>query len=117
MNGLTQSKVNSITVAPDSSVIYITTYNPGNVYKSTNGGTTFSTIKPLGEFSYNDVAVDPNNYEELANEIERILSDKALQSELISKGLKHAALHTWESAAARLLRIFNDIRERGPWQS
>jgi len=63
------------------------------------------------------IQVDPNNHEELANEIERILSDKTLQSELIKKGLKHAALHTWESAAAKLMDVFTDIRARGPWKS
>jgi glycosyltransferase involved in cell wall biosynthesis len=63
------------------------------------------------------IQVDPNNHEELANEIERILSDKTLQSELIEKGLKHAASHTWESAAAKLMDVFADIRAKGPWKS
>jgi glycosyltransferase involved in cell wall biosynthesis len=63
------------------------------------------------------IQIDPNNHEELANEIERILSDKTLQSELIAKGLKHAALYTWEKAAAKLMDVFADIRARGPWRS
>jgi len=63
------------------------------------------------------IQVDPNDHEELANKIEKILSDKMLQSELIKKGLEHVVSHTWESAAAKLLDIFDDIRDRGPWKS
>ena len=62
------------------------------------------------------IKVDPNNTEELAYEMERVLSDKMLQSELIKKGFDHVALHTWEKAAAKLIQVFADIQKRGPWK-
>ena len=62
------------------------------------------------------IKVDPNNTEELAYEMERVLSDKMLQSELINKGFDHVALHTWEKAASKLIQVFADIQKRGPWK-
>jgi len=62
------------------------------------------------------IKVDPNNTEELAYEMERVLSDKTLQSELIKKGFDHVALHTWEKAAAKLIQVFADIQKKGPWK-
>jgi glycosyltransferase involved in cell wall biosynthesis len=62
------------------------------------------------------IKVDPNNTEDLAYEMERVLSDKMLQSELINKGFDHIALHTWEKAAAKLIQIFTDIQKRGHWE-
>ena len=62
------------------------------------------------------IKVDPNNTEELAYEMERVLSDKMLQSELIKKAFDHVALHTWEEAAAKLIQVFADIQKRGPWK-
>ena len=62
------------------------------------------------------IKVDPNNTEELAHEMERVLSDKTLQSELIKNGFDHVALHTWEMAAAKLIQVFADIQETGHWK-
>lgn len=62
------------------------------------------------------IKVDPNNTEELAYEMERVLSDETLQSELIKKGFDHVALHTWEKAAEKLIQVFADIQKRGPWK-
>jgi len=62
------------------------------------------------------IKVDPNNTEELASEMERVLSDKTLQSELIKKGFDHVALHTWEKAASKLIKVFADIQKRDPWK-
>lgn len=62
------------------------------------------------------IKVDPNNTEELAYEMERVLSDETLQSELIKKGFDHVALHTWEKAAAKLIQVFADIQKKGPWK-
>jgi len=61
--------------------------------------------------------IDPNKPDELADAMEKVLSDKMLQSELIKKGFEHVALNTWEKAAAKLIDIFADTLERGPWKS
>ncbi len=62
------------------------------------------------------VQIDPNNHEGLAVEIERVLSDKALQLDLVKRGFEHVAKHTWENAAAKLIDVFNDAMARGPWK-
>lgn len=62
------------------------------------------------------IQIDPNNSEELAYEMKRVLSDQSLRNDLIKKGLEHAAFHTWEKAATKLMEVFADIRLRGPWK-
>ena len=62
------------------------------------------------------VLVDPNNSEVLAYEMERVLSNKKLQLELIKKGLAHVSSHTWEKAGQKMIEIFNDVMARGPWE-
>ncbi|GAF95865.1 unnamed protein product, partial [marine sediment metagenome] len=60
--------------------------------------------------------VDPDNPEKLAHEMEIVLSDQSVRNNLITKGMKHAASHTWEKAAAKLIDVFADIQARGPWK-
>lgn len=62
------------------------------------------------------VKVDPNHIESLAEQMERVLSDKTLQLELIKKGFEHVSKHTWEKAAEKLIHVFEDILSKGPWQ-
>ena len=62
------------------------------------------------------VLIDPSNPEEVASEMEKVLSDKTLQIELVQKGFNHVASHTWEKAAERLIEVIADIRARGPWK-
>jgi glycosyltransferase involved in cell wall biosynthesis len=62
------------------------------------------------------IQIDPNDTEALANEMERVLSDKTLQLELIKKGFEHVSNHTWEKAAEKLINAFKDIIAKGPWQ-
>ncbi len=61
------------------------------------------------------IKVDPNNFEFLAFEVERVLTDRELQLELIKKGFDHVCMHTWEKAANKFIKLFDDIRQRGPW--
>jgi glycosyltransferase involved in cell wall biosynthesis len=62
------------------------------------------------------VMVDPNNIEELAYEMEKVLSDEMLRFTLIKKGFDHVALNTWEKAGAKLVEVFADIQKRGSWK-
>jgi len=62
------------------------------------------------------IQVDPDNPEKLAQEMERVLSDRSLRNNLITTGMKHAASHTWEKAAPKLINVFADIQARGPWK-
>jgi glycosyltransferase involved in cell wall biosynthesis len=62
------------------------------------------------------VLVDPDNIEALAQEIERLLKNKAIRSELIKKGLIHVKSHTWENAAKKMMQVFDDVLMRGRWE-
>ena len=62
------------------------------------------------------IQIDPENIEELASEIENILSDQTLTNDLVKKGLAHAASHTWEKAAEKLVAVFTEIQSRGHWK-
>ena len=62
------------------------------------------------------IKVDPKNTEELAYQIEKILSDKSLQNILIERGLAHVKSHTWEKAATKMMQIFTDIQMKGHWK-
>lgn len=66
----------------------------------------------------NDAAIqiDPNDPEELAYQMGRVLSEQSLREDLINRGIKHVTIHTWENAATKLLQTFSDIQSRGPWR-
>ena len=59
--------------------------------------------------------IDPNDPEELAYVMEKVISDLDLKDSLIKRGLKHVSSHTWENAANKFVEVFTDMRLRGPW--
>jgi glycosyltransferase involved in cell wall biosynthesis len=59
------------------------------------------------------ILIDPNDTEALANEIERVLTNKTLQTDLIKRGQEHVRSHTWETAAKKMTEVFADILKRG----
>jgi len=50
--------------------------------------------------------VDPNNREEIAVAIHRLLSDDELHAELREKGLKRASCFNWETAAKSTMEVY-----------
>jgi len=48
---------------------------------------------------------DPNNYEELSHNLERVLTDEALRKELISKGQIRASKFSWTETAEKTLSV------------
>jgi glycosyltransferase involved in cell wall biosynthesis len=56
--------------------------------------------------------VDPNNWEEIAVAMHRLLSDNALHAELRHKGLKRAHCFSWEKAAAATLDVYRRAADR-----
>ncbi|GJL65835.1 MAG: hypothetical protein NPIRA05_08060 [Nitrospirales bacterium] len=62
------------------------------------------------------IQVDPYDIDEFAAQMERVLDDESLRQEMIEKGLKHVSSHTWEKAGRKLMNVFHDIHERGPWR-
>jgi glycosyltransferase involved in cell wall biosynthesis len=59
------------------------------------------------------IQIDPNDTIALANEMERVLSDKILQQELIKKGFDHVSKHTWEKSAEKMNKAFKNILTKG----
>ena len=74
--------------------------------------TVVSNVSSLPEV-VNDAAllVDPNNHEEIAVALQRLLTDDALHAELREKGLKRATCFSWERAAAATLEVYRRIGE------
>src|SRR5260370_2017412 len=55
--------------------------------------------------------VNPHNTGELANAINRLLEDQALQEELRQKGFARAQLFTWPKAASKMLAVYQQLYE------
>lgn len=63
-----------------------------------------------------DAAVffDGSSSDDLARQIARVLSDKALRQDLIAKGLERAAKFSWRETARRTLEVYNSVAARNP---
>ncbi len=55
--------------------------------------------------------IDPNNHEEIAVAMNRLLSDDALHEELRGKGLQRAHCFSWQRAAAETLNVYHKVLE------
>jgi glycosyltransferase involved in cell wall biosynthesis len=60
--------------------------------------------------------VDPRNPEEIADAVQRLLTDETLRAELSSRGLLHARQFTWEKAAKETLEVFLEVGTRKQWK-
>jgi glycosyltransferase involved in cell wall biosynthesis len=63
------------------------------------------------------IKIDPDCSDELASEMIRVLTDELLRNALIKKGLAHIKSHSWEKAAKKMIKVFNEINTRGPWKT
>ena len=55
------------------------------------------------------ILVEPNNIEDLAAAIERVLGDNALRDNLIEKGLRRSKLFSWKRAACDTLDLYRKV--------
>lgn len=55
------------------------------------------------------IHVDPFNPAEMADALERLVSDPAARSDYSARGLKRAGLFTWQRCAGRTLEILNSL--------
>lgn len=53
--------------------------------------------------------IDPLNVTDMANAIERVLSNKEQRTGMIIKGLKRAEAFTWRNAAIKLLNVYESL--------
>lgn len=69
-----------------------------------------STTSALPEVGGDAVLLaDPNNPQDIADAVERILTDKNLRGVLIRRGFARASLYTWENAVSALVNIFRRV--------
>lgn len=55
---------------------------------------------------------DPNDVEAWAVALHRVLTDNALHDELAAKGLKRAALYSWERAARETVEVYRKVAKQ-----
>ena len=55
------------------------------------------------------VLVEPNNSQDLAAAIERVVTDEALRRSLIEKGLRRSSLFSWQKAACHTLDLYRQV--------
>ncbi|KKU14137.1 MAG: mannosyltransferase B-like protein [Parcubacteria group bacterium GW2011_GWC2_45_7] len=66
-----------------------------------------SNTPPMPEICENSALYcDPNDPEDIANKIERVLSDSPLRERLVQNGLTHAEFFTWDKTARKLVKVF-----------
>jgi glycosyltransferase involved in cell wall biosynthesis len=53
--------------------------------------------------------VDPENVEEIAGAMERVLTDQDLRAELSRRGRERARLFTWERCAQETLKVYEEV--------
>jgi len=73
------------------------------------GATVVSSNATCLHEIYGDAAeyFDPINVEEMANSIERVLSDNSLRGDLIRRGYTQASKYSWETTAKQTLDLYN----------
>jgi glycosyltransferase involved in cell wall biosynthesis len=73
-----------------------------------------SDIPPLKE-TCGDAAVycDPTSPDDIARQIQSVLSDKSKQAELIQKGLERAKLFRWKKTAQQTWSVLESESSRG----
>ena len=57
------------------------------------------------------ILVNPYNVEEIAEAIERVLSDEKLQQRLRRKGLERAKFFSWEKTAKETIKVYEELGE------
>jgi glycosyltransferase involved in cell wall biosynthesis len=58
------------------------------------------------------VLFDPRSPDSIADALEMLLRNEGLRQELVAKGLRQAALFSWEKAARETLAIFETVRQQ-----
>lgn len=57
--------------------------------------------------------VDPDNIEEMTEEIYRIITDEKLRESLVKKGYERVKQFTWEKTAKETLKVFEEVHSSG----
>lgn len=54
---------------------------------------------------------DPNNAQDIAKQIEKVLSSEKLKKEMIEKGHEQVKKFSWEKSAKEVIKVFEDIKK------
>lgn len=57
--------------------------------------------------------VDPDNVEEMAEAISRVITDESLRAKLIEKGYERVKQFSWEKTARETLEVFEEVYNSG----
>ena len=52
---------------------------------------------------------NPNDTDELANAMYEVLTNDGLKQDMIKRGLKRAAMFSWEKAAEETLKVYEEV--------
>jgi glycosyltransferase involved in cell wall biosynthesis len=55
------------------------------------------------------ILVNPNSVEEMVAAISRLIRDKVLRNELITKGKERSAGYSWDSACGQYLKLYEEV--------
>jgi glycosyltransferase involved in cell wall biosynthesis len=58
------------------------------------------------------IYVDPYNIEDITQKLSMLLNNNVLHQKMINKGLEHVKHFTWEKAANKHLKVFNEVLNR-----
>jgi glycosyltransferase involved in cell wall biosynthesis len=58
------------------------------------------------------IVVNPASEEEIKKSIKKVLDDKEMQKELVTKGLKRAKEFTWEKAANETMKVYQKLMKK-----
>jgi len=73
------------------------------------GSNVSSLPEVMGEAG---ILVDPNNVQDIAKGIDKVINDTAIRQELIKKGKEQAAKFSWEKCGKETLKILEEVGEK-----
>ena len=65
-----------------------------------------ATLDAIDFVEDDSILIDPDNIEQLASELIRVLTDKKLREQLSKKGLKKASTFSWEKMVEETIEIY-----------
>jgi glycosyltransferase involved in cell wall biosynthesis len=56
------------------------------------------------------ILVNPYSIEEIAQAMEKVLTDAELRNQMVSKGFERATMFSWEKTARETIRVFKSLQ-------
>ncbi|HTV54022.1 MAG TPA: glycosyltransferase family 1 protein [Terriglobia bacterium] len=122
--GLTREEVKFLGYVPDEDMPYLYAGASGFVFPSLHEGFGFPVLEAMAcgapvacsnRSSVPEIAGDaavyfnPESADEMAQAVERLLSDSTLRESLVEKGFARAKMFTWGACARKTLSVLNSL--------